>query len=267
MATTVLVTGASSGIGAAIASLLYARGYTVFGTSRARAAVSPHGFPMLTLDVTSDDSVHSCVDDLLSRAARLDLLVNNAGYALTGAIEETSLAEAQAQFDTNFFGVVRMVNAVLPSMRKARAGKIVNIGSLAGLTAIPFSAFYSATKFALEAYSESLWFELQPLGIAVTLIEPGWVHSNLKEASRAAATPVADYDGPRGRTVEAIARAVEHGIAPDLVAHAVLNVAQSATPRLRYPVGTDARWLPRVRNVAPWGMYASGLRRTFALNP
>jgi NAD(P)-dependent dehydrogenase (short-subunit alcohol dehydrogenase family) len=265
MAATVLVTGASSGIGAAIASLLHARGFTVFGTSR-RGAGSPQGFPMLTLDVTSDASVRACVDDVLARVGRLDLLVNNAGYALEGAIEETSLAEAQAQFDTNFFGVVRMVKAVLPGMRKARAGKIVNIGSLAGLTAVPFSAFYCATKFALEGYSESLWFELQPFGIHVSLLEPGWVRSNITDASRTASTPLPEYDGPRNGAVAAIARAVEAGSSPDLVAHAVLHVAQSPAPRLRYRVGSDAQWLPRLRSVAPWNFYASGVRRTFALN-
>ncbi len=265
MAATVLVTGASSGIGAAIASLLHARGFTVFGTSR-RGAASPQSFPMLTLDVTSDSSVRACVDDLLARIGRLDLLVNNAGYALTGAIEETSLAEAQAQLDTNFFGVVRMVKAVLPAMRKARAGKIINIGSLAGLTAVPFSAFYSATKFALEGYSEALWFELQPFGIHVSLLEPGWVQSNITDASRRASAPLPEYDGPRSGAFAAFAHAVENGSSPDLVAHAVLHVAQSPAPGLRYRVGSDARWLPRLRSMAPWNLYASGVRRTFALD-
>ena len=156
MTQTVLITGASSGIGRATAQLLTERGFTVYGTARRPDRATPEQFRLLALDVRSDDSVRACVDQVLSQTGRLDVLFNNAGYALTGAAEETSLAEAKAQFETNFFGTVRMVNAVLPGMRKAGAGRIVNIGSLAGLTAIPFSAFYCATKFALEAYSEAL---------------------------------------------------------------------------------------------------------------
>src|SRR2546422_6503660 len=175
MSQTVLVTGASSGIGQATAQLLAERGHRVFGTTRKPGAAQASGFTMVGLDVRSDDSVRGCVDQVLSQAGRLDVLVNNAGYTLMGAAEETSVAEAKAQFETNFFGVVRMVNAVLPGMRAAGAGKIINISSLAGNTAIPFSAFYSATKFALEGYSESLWYEVSPFGISVSLVEPGFV--------------------------------------------------------------------------------------------
>ena len=173
MTQTVLVTGASSGIGKATALLLKREGFTVFGTTRRPDAVGPQEFPMLGLDVRSDDSVKALFD----KVGRLDVLIDNAGYALTGAAEETTLAEAKAQFETNFFGAVRVVNAALPAMRAARAGKIIIIGSLAGLTAIPFSAFYSATKYALEGYAEALWHELRPFGIAVTLVEPGFVHT------------------------------------------------------------------------------------------
>src|SRR5438093_6251879 len=150
MSTTALVTGASSGIGQAIALRLASRGIHVFGTARQPAQAQSAPFEVLPLDVRSEESVEQCVELALSRAGKLDVLVNNAGYALTGAAEETSIEEAKAQFDTNFFGAVRVVNAVLPAMRKAGTGKIINIGSLAGLTAIPFMPFYSATKFALE---------------------------------------------------------------------------------------------------------------------
>ena len=266
MPQTVLVTGASSGIGAATARLFHARGSAVFGTTRAANPSSPAEFTMLSLDVTSDVSVKDCVDRVLSQAGRIDVLVNNAGYTLNGAAEETSLAEAKAQFETNFFGVVRMANAVLPSMRQARAGRIINIGSLAGLTAIPFSAFYCATKFALEAYSESLWYELKPLGIAVSLIEPGFIRTGIKEASRIPARTLAAYDGPRNRVLAAIGHGVEKGGSPELVAKSVLRAAESRTPDLRYRVGSDARWLPRVRKALPWPLFASGVRRSFAVD-
>src|SRR5437870_2333394 len=159
MSQTVLVTGASSGIGQAIAQLLTERGFNVYGTSR-----KPTG-KLIPLDVRSDDSVRACID----RVGPIDVLVNNAGYSLMSAAEETSIDEAKAQLETNFFGAVRMVNAVLPAMRKAGAGKIINIGSLAGITAIPFSAFYTASKFAIDGYSEALWHEVRPFGIHVTV--------------------------------------------------------------------------------------------------
>jgi NAD(P)-dependent dehydrogenase (short-subunit alcohol dehydrogenase family) len=266
MPRTALVTGASSGIGAAVAHLFHRRGFLVFGTSRSADPGSPHEFPMLKLDVNSDASVKACIAEVLARAGRLDVLVNNAGYALTGAAEETSIEEAKEQFETNYFGVVRMVKAALPRMREARSGRIITIGSLAGLMAIPYNAFYSSTKFALEGYMEALWFELKPFGIAVSLIEPGFVRTSINQATRAAAEPLAAYDGPRDRANSVVDRSVEKGIAPELVAKAVLRAAQSKTPRLRYRVGADSRWLPRLKNATPWNFFAFGVRRTFELD-
>lgn len=266
MAQTVLVTGASSGIGAAAAHLFHQRGFLVFGTSRNANPASPQEFPMLKLDVNSDDSVKACVAEVVSRAGRVDVLVNNAGYALTGAAEETSVAEAKEQFETNFFGVVRMVKAVLPIMRGVHSGRIINIGSLAGLMAIPFNSFYCSTKFALEAYSEALWYELKPFGIGVSLIEPGFVHTAMNQAERIAQEKLRAYDGPRDRAHAAVDRSVDKGIAPEAVAKAILRAAQSKTPKLRYRVGADSVWLPRVRGASPWSVFASGVSRTFALD-
>ena len=265
MSQTVLVTGASSGIGAATARLFHARGFTVFGTSRSANPASTE-FTMLSLDVTSDTSVRDCIDHVISQTGRIDVLVNNAGYVLNGAIEETSLAEAKDQFETNFFGVVRMVNAILPSMREARAGRIINIGSLVGLIAVPYSAFYCATKFALEAYSESLWYELQPFGIGVCLIEPGYIRTSISQAACTAEGLLPAYEGPRQRVTASIKDGVEKGCSPELVAKAILHAATSRHPRLRYRVGSDAVWLPRLRKVVPWNVFASGLRRQFALD-
>jgi short-subunit dehydrogenase len=266
MPKTVLVTGASSGIGAAIADLFHRRGFMVFGTSRSAGPGSVREFPILKLDVNSDASAKACVDEVLSRAGRLDVLVNNAGYALGGAAEETSIEEAKEQFETNFFGVARMVKAVLPHMREARSGRIITIGSLAGLNAIPYNAFYSSTKFALEGYMEALWFEVKLFGIAVSLVEPGFVRTAINQAARLAAKPLAAYEGPRDRALAVIDRSVEKGIAPELVAKAVLRAAQSRTPQLRYRVGADSRWLPRLKYAAPWSFFASGVRRMFELD-
>ena len=255
MPQTVLVTGASSGIGQAIAQLLTARGFTVFGTSR-----KPTG-NLIPLDVRSDDSVRACVE----RVGKIDVLVNNAGYSLMGSAEETSLDEAKAQLETNFFGVVRMVKAVLPGMRKAGAGKIITIGSLAGITAIPFGAFYTASKFALEGYTEALWHELRPFGIHVTLIEPGFIATPIGESTQIAAAPLAAYDGVRQRATHALDQHVKDGISPDAVAQRVLRVIQSRSPTLRYRVGMDAAWFPRLKSVLPWPLFAVGVRRTFAV--
>ena len=265
MSQTILVTGASSGIGRATAGLLAARGFTVFGTARKPDTATPQGFTMLALDVRSDDSVRACVELVLAKAGRLDVLVNNAGYAVTGAAEETSVDEAKAQLETNFFGAVRMVNAVLPGMRAAGAGKIINISSLAGNTAIPYSAFYSASKFALEGYSESLWYEVRPFGISVSLVEPGFVNTPIGEASPAAARPLPAYDATRKSMLAAFGHALEGGIPPEQVARRVLQVIEQPNPALRYRVGAQATWLPRLRNVVPWSVYAAGVRKTFAV--
>ena len=266
MTQTVLVTGASSGIGAAIAQLFHQRGYLVFGTSRSGDSGATRGFPLLKLDVKSDASVRACIGEVLARAGRLDVLVNNAGFALDGAAEETSIEEAKEQFETNYFGVVRMVKAALPHMREARSGRIITIGSLAGLMAIPYSAFYCSTKFALEGYMEALWFELKPLGIAVSLIEPGFVRTAINQASRVAAERLAAYDGPRDRAIAVVDRSVNKGASPELVASAVLRAAQSRSPKLRYRVGADSTWLPRLKKFAPWNIFAAGVRRTFELD-
>jgi len=151
-------------------------------------------------------------------------------------------------------------------MRRAGAGRIINIGSLAGLTAIPFSAFYCATKFALEAYSEALWHELRSFGITITLVEAGFVHTRMTEAAQLVAGPLPAYEGPRRRVIAAMGRSVERGIAPEQVARRVLQIVESRAPRLRYRVGAEATWLPRLKNVAPWTVFAAGVRRRFAVD-
>src|SRR5204862_208425 len=234
MSQTILVTGASSGIGQATARLLAERGFKVFGTARKPESAQSQGVTMLALDVRSDESVRACVAQVMAKAGRLDVLVNNAGYAIMGAAEETSLDEARAQFETNFFGIVRMVNAVLPGMRAAGAGKIINVSSLAGNTAIPYSAFYSASKFALEGYSESLWYEVQPLGISGRLVEPGFVNTPIGEASPEAERKLAAYRATRTSMLAKFGQSLAGGIPPEHVARRVLQIVGSKSPALRY---------------------------------
>ena len=263
MSYTVLVTGASSGIGQATAQLLVEHGHAVFGTARKPKSPQIGGITMVPLDVRTDESVRDCVDHVLKLAGRIDVLVNNAGYALMGAAEETSVEEAKAQLETNFFGVVRMVNAVLPQMRKQGSGKIINMGSLAGITAIPFGGFYTASKFAIEGYTEALWHELRPLGIKVSVIEPGFVHTSIGEGTQVASAALGAYQDVRKRATKALADQVAKGIPAESVAKTVLRAVESSSPALRYRVGTDAKVFPVLKQTLPWSMFAIGVRKTF----
>jgi NAD(P)-dependent dehydrogenase (short-subunit alcohol dehydrogenase family) len=263
----ILVTGASSGNGQATARLLSQQGYRVIGTSRnpATAEKMPH-VAMVALDVCSDDSVAACVRTILDEAGHLDVVVNNAGYELAGALEELSLDEAHAQFATNFFGVVRVVKAVLPTMRQRSRGHIVNISSLAGLSPAPFLGMYSASKFALEGYSEALRHELKPFAIHVSLVEPGFLKTPLMSKRELASQPIRAYDSWRQRALGAIRAYEEKGPGPELVARTVLEIIESRTPRLRYAIGQQARLISRLRRFLPEGAFERGARRTFRLD-
>ena len=167
-----LVTGASSGFGRATAALLTAQGLLVFGTSCAPAHNAACSFELLPLDVRSETSVQTCVQTILGRTGRIDLLVNNAGFAKAGTLKENSLEDARAQFDTNVFGVLRMLKAVLPVMRKQGLGQIITVSSLLRVVAMPYLGLYASSKFALEGMIEGLYYELRPFHIKVSLVEP-----------------------------------------------------------------------------------------------
>src|SRR5213075_995861 len=176
-----LVTGASSGIGKATAERLATAGYQVYGTSRRGATPGQRAFEMLSLDVTSDESVAAAVSALLRSEGRLDLLVNNAGFSVAPAgAEESSIEQARAIFETNFFGLVRMTRAVLPHMRRQGNGRIINIGSVLGFLPMPYGALYAATKHAVEGYSESLDHELRTRGVRVSVIEPAYTKTRFE---------------------------------------------------------------------------------------
>ena len=263
----VLVTGASSGFGKVIAGLLAKRGLEVFGTSRHPSANgSMPGVSMGPLDVRMDESVRACVDTILDRTGRLDILVNNAGYVQGGAIEEVTLEQAKAQFETNFFGAVRMVKAVLPTMRKQGSGRIINISSVAGLIAAPFLGFYNASKFALEGYTESLRHELKPFHIGVSLVEPGFFKTDIGRNRQYGAEPINDYDPWRRRGLSSIERLENQGPGPAAVAECVLRIVESRSPALRYRVGTDAHRYIRLRRILPASTFERGVRRAFKLD-
>jgi len=259
----VLVTGASSGIGETIATALAAKGLTVFGTSRSPRGDGANGIQMLPLDVRSDESVRECVAAIVSRAGGVDVLVNNAGYALTSAAEETSVDEAKEQFDTNFFGVVRMTNAVLPLMRQAGGGKVIMMGSLAGSVGVPFWSYYCATKFALEGYCEALWYEVRPFDISVSIVEPEWARTSLGHSGRTASAPLPAYAASEQRATEAIQRFIRDGLSPNQVRDRVLRIIDDPSPTFRYPAGSQATWLPRVKALLPWATFSATLAKRF----
>jgi short-subunit dehydrogenase len=258
-----LVTGASSGIGRASAEALQAAGYRVFGTSRKPTTTPPRGVTMLIADVTDDASVAQLVADVMTAAGRIDLLVNNAGYAVSGAAEESSIAQVQALFDTNFHGVVRVTNTVLPIMRAQGSGRILNIGSVMGLIPGPFGAYYAASKHAVEGFSESLDHEVRPFGIRVAVIEPWATKTSIEANSPQGDRPVAAYAAALGRYREAFDAAMAGGDTAEDVAATVLAAAHDRTPRLRYPSVKAARQTAFARRFLPRSVFDRTLRKQF----
>lgn len=260
-----LVTGASSGIGKAAAEQLLVAGFTVYGTSRRGAAEGHRAFPLLALDVTSDASVDAAIADLVHREGRIDLVVNNAGIGVTGAAEESSIDQVRALFETNFHGVVRVTNAVLPLMRQQSQGRILNVGSGLGFIPAPFSAYYSATKHALEGYSESLDHEVRGFGIRVAVIEPAATSTAFESATATADTPLAAYDALRANYLKAYDRAMAAADTPESVAETIVRAAQDKQPQLRYPSGKVARQGAFARRFLPRSLFDKALHKQFGL--
>jgi short-subunit dehydrogenase len=255
-----LITGASSGIGLTTAKALQQAGYRVFGTSR-MALASIDGITMLTCDVTDEASVKNMVAEVLKQAGRIDLLVNNAGVGLLGGAEESSTAQAQALFNVNVFGITRATNAVLPTMRSQRKGRIVNISSVMGLIPAPYNALYAATKHAIEGYSESLDHELRTLGIRVVLVEPAFTRTAFEASITKPDQPLAVYDSVRARMATLMRNGVNAGDAPELVANTVLKAATGTAPRLRYTAGKQASQVRFLRRFLPEAMVDKSLRK------
>ena len=262
----VLVTGGTRGIGAAIAARLQERGHRVYVTQRGQVeTVRQTGPQLLSLDITSATSVEACVHELLRREGRIDVLVNNAGYDLFGAVLETQWHEFMDQLDTNFLGAARMVQAVLPRMLGQRSGRIINISSIGGEVALPMNAAYSASKFALEGYTESLRQELIPLGLYACTVSPSPVATSaLEQSIREVSAP----DNPFAeRRAELVRRMRRDGPAsrtrPEHVAAAVVKAVHARVPSPRYRVGALARWLPRLKGWLPDALFERFMRRAF----
>ncbi len=238
----VLVTGASAGIGRACADRLAGGGWTVIGASR-RGTGSDGGasrpWPGLLMNVDDDTAVTAGVTGITEQYGRLDAVVAAAGWGVAGAAEFTSVAAAKAQFETNFWGSVRLVQAALPVMRAQRSGRIVLISSIGGVIGIPFQAYYSASKFALEGFAESLGYEVGPFGITVTLVQPGNIKTDFTASRQIdnGADTAEVYAAPMRRAIEVMARDEANGAPADQVAVVVQRALESARPPRRLSVG------------------------------
>ena len=262
-----LVTGASSGIGEATAERLAKAGYKVYGTSRRGAQADQRTFEMLPLDVTSDESVEAAVKEVLRLHGRIDLLVNNAGFGVApAAAEESSIDQARAIFDTNFFGIIRMTRAVLPPMRRQGSGRIINIGSVLGFLPMPYMALYSATKHAVAGYSESLDHELRTMGIRVSVIEPAYIKTPFDANFMAPDSPMDEYREVRSAVDKRVKEVVEGADGPEVVAETVLQAAIAARPKLHYTAGGLAGRLRLLRRFAPAGLVDTGIRKDLRLS-
>ena len=246
-----IVTGSSSGIGLETALTLARNGYFTYATMRnpekdapIKNALKKENLPIkvIQLDVIDDESLKNAIDHVTSEAGRIDVLVNNAGYGLVGALEELTMEEIKAQYETNLFGLVRVIQAVLPTMRKQRSGRILNLSSGAGLFGYPGGSVYVSSKFAVEGLSESMAYELEPFGIRVILIEPGFVQTNFANSmviAKKAQDPTSPYSQMMQRIAASSSELAKSGSSADLVANVILDAATNPNPRLRYLVGKD----------------------------
>src|SRR5437867_1875045 len=262
-----LVTGASSGIGEATAQRLATAGYKVYGTSRRSPQAGQRSFEMLSLDVTSDESVKAAIKDLMRLEGRIDLLVNNAGFGVAPAgAEESSLDQARSIFETNFFGVVRMTRAVVPHMRRQGNGRIINIGSVLGFLPMPYGALYAATKHAVEGYSESLDHELRTRGVRVSVIEPAYTKTQFDANFLAPDSKLDEYREIRALLDKVIKGVMATADEPTVVADVVLEAAIADHPKLRYAAGGLANRLRLLRRFAPAGLVDAGIRKDLRLD-
>lgn len=263
----VLITGASSGIGKACAEHLAALGHRVYGTSRKGPGKSG-SVEIVPMDVTDEGSVREGVQSVSQKAGRLDVVVNNAGMGIAGAVEETSIEEARMQLDTNLLGTLRVCRAALPILRKQGSGLIINISSIGGIIGLPFEGLYSASKFAIEGLTESLRMEVRQFGIRVVLVEPGDIRTAFPE--HRVWTKESGDGSPYRASREAAWKVIEHdethGAAPETVARLVGKLVHKKSPSVRYPVGLFLQKMAvGLKRLLPQGIFEGIIRSTYKM--
>jgi short-subunit dehydrogenase len=247
----ILITGASSGFGLLIANELHKKGYNVVGTSRnpeKMRSVVP--FKMIALDLDSEQSINTLPERIFNEIGQLDVLINNAGFLVTGIAEEIPIGLGRKQFETNFWGTIKVTNAVLPYFRKQKFGKIITVGSITGLVAFPNTSYYAASKHALEGYYKALRYELSEFNIRVAMIEPGSFKTNIMNNSSTTLNRIKDYNSLRNKSEKYADFIVEQGEDPAMVAAKVLKVVETDKPQFRNLVGKGLSVLITLQHIA-----------------
>lgn len=251
MSKNILITGASSGFGLLIANELHRKGYNVIGTSRNPEKMkSAVPFKMIPLDLDSEQSINTLPERIFTEVGHLDVLINNAGFLVTGIAEEIPIELGRKQFETNFWGTIKVTNAVLPYLRKQKFGKIITVGSITGLVAFPNTSYYAASKHALEGYFKALRYELTEFNIRVAMIEPGSFKTNIMDNSSTTVNRIEDYNSLRNKNEKYAAFIVEQGEDPKMVASKVLKVVETENPKFRNLVGKGLSVLITLQHVA-----------------
>ncbi|OYR11691.1 oxidoreductase [Brucella thiophenivorans] len=258
----IVITGTSSGIGEAVALLLAQAGHLVYGGPRREGTTSVPNLKNRTVDVSDDASVSSFVDGVLSETGRIDVLINNAGVSLLGPIEITQSQEVSWVFDTNVLGRLRLIRAVLPSMRTRKSGLIINVSSVLGFLPAPFMGVYAASKHALEGLSESLDHEIRNFGVRVVLLEPTFTNTNLDVNATQTAAPLGAYASQFQATISAVQGQIKSAPSAQFVAEKIADVIDGPY-KLRQPVGKNATLLSRLRRFMPAKAVDGSLRKTF----
>jgi len=252
MKKTVLITGASSGFGLMLATQLHHQGFHVIGTSREPEKHAKLPFKLLRLNIDDDESIQSFTQELFRQTQRLDVLVNNAGYMVTGLAEETPFELGRQQFETNFWGTVKVTHALLPHFRAKKAGQIITVSSIVGLIGPPNLSFYTASKHAVEGFFKSLRFELHQFNIDVSMVEPVWFKTNLgNHAVNANGRRIGDYDGYRRQADAATQKGLDEAQAPDAVVDAIVKLIDTQKPKFSNPVGKMSGLILFLQRYAP----------------
>jgi short-subunit dehydrogenase len=263
----VLITGASSGIGKSIGEFLHHKGFVVYGTSRNPENFTNSIFPLVTLDVRDENSIQEAVHQIILKTGRLDVVINNAGVGITGPLEEIPTAEIKNNFETNFFGPIAVIKAVLPQMRSQKSGLIINITSIAGYMGLPYRSIYSASKGALEIITESLRMEVKPFGIQITNIAPGDFATNIA-AGRYHAPVISgsDYEKSYATVLKTMNDHVDSGSNPLQMAEAVYKIIQTPKPKIHYKIGAFMQKFSIVlKRILPDKMYEKMLMNHYKL--
>jgi short-subunit dehydrogenase len=239
MKQTILITGASSGFGLILATKLHESGNTVIGTCRNPEKVQVP-FKMLALDIADDNSIKNFSKELFKHTSQIDVLINNAGYYLSGLAEETTIEQGKQQFETNFWGTIKLTNELLPYFREQRFGKIITVGSIMGLLNFPGGAYYGASKHALEGYFKSLRFELKEFNIKVAMIEPMGFKTNILHSSVVAEKKISDYDSYRNKINAFSDDLLGNAPEPTPVIHTLIKLVENKNPKFSNPVGKGA---------------------------